>query len=102
MTGPTTDDVYQIAVDTVGSDRVELVADDCGYLTIVAVLPEGGSVADGSAMMVIGPESEGGYTWTSYSAQDYDHQPMMERYLTTDGDNTVATLGDAIRKQAAK
>jgi len=101
-TGPTTDDVYHIARDAVGDENVELVADDCGSLTLVAVLPEGGSVVDGSAMMVIGPGPEGGYTWTLYAAQDYDHQPMMERYLTTDGDSTVATLADEIRKQTAK
>ena len=63
------------------------------------MLTEGGSVVDGAAMMVIGPERDGGYTWTSYSAAEYGHQPMGERYLDTDGDSTVATLAEAIRAQ---
>lgn len=101
-TGPTTDDVYRIAIDAAGSGNVELVADDCGWLTLVAVLTEGGSVADGAAMMVIGAERDGGYTWTTYSAAEYDHQPMMEREITTDGDTTVGSLANAIRVQVAK
>ena len=91
-TGPTVDDVKRIAEDAAGVDSVELLADDCGYLNLVGV-----TLADGS-LMVIGPESEGGYTWSLYSAQDYNGQPLDERYLTTDGDSTIGTLADAIRK----
>lgn len=93
-TGPTTDDIVTIAGDIVGPENVEYTADECGYLTLVSA-----TFADGT-VMVIGPERDGGYTWTTYSAQDYDHQPMAERILDTDGDTTIASLADAIRKQA--
>lgn len=92
--GPTTDDIYRIACDTVDGDRIidaELVPDDCGSLTLVAI-----KFSDGTDM-IVGPEDDGGYTFSVYAKPDYDEQPMMERFLTTDGDTTVDTLADTIR-----
>ena len=93
-TGPTTEDVYKIAAyEAATPEAVELVADECGSLTLVSITAKDGTV------MVVGPEREGGYVWSTYSAAEYDEQPLMERYLTTDGDSTIATLADAIREQ---
>lgn len=90
----TADEVYRIALDTVDDDRImdaELVPDDCGSLTLVNV-----TFSDGTSM-VIGPEDEGGYTYSLYAANQYYAQPMMERYLSTDGDTTIDSLADTIR-----
>lgn len=88
----TTDDVYRIALDQLGTRGVadvNLVADDTGLLNFVGV-----EFADGS-VMIIGPDGDG-YTFSVYSAADYDEQPLAERYITTDGSDTLGSLAGDI------
>lgn len=94
----TADEVYRLALDLLDVDGVadvNLVADDCGVLTLVAV------EFDDDACLIVGPEDEGGYTFTAYSGPDYDGQPLAERVCDTDGDTTLDSLADAIRRRAA-
>ena len=92
----TTDDVYRIATDQLGTRGVadvNLTADDCGVLTLVAV-----EFADGG-VMVISPEGDG-YSFVSYTAAEYDEQPLAERVFSTDGDATLDSLPAKIRLHA--
>ncbi len=89
----TTDDVYRIATDQLGTRGVadvNLIADDTGFLNLVAV-----AFADGG-VMVISPEDDG-YSFVSYTAADHDEQPLAERVFSTDGDATLDTLPAKIR-----
>lgn len=89
----TTDEVYRIATDQLGAKGVadvSLTADDGGWLTLVGV-----EFADGGAM-IISPEDEG-YSFVSYTAADYDEQPLAERVFSTDGDDTLDSLPAKIR-----
>lgn len=90
----TTDEVYRVCCDTVDGDRVldaTLVPDDCGALTWVLV-----TFADGYEL-VVGPEAEGGYTFSAYCGMEYDEQPYAERFVTTDGDSDLGSLVERIR-----
>lgn len=85
------EEIYRIACDvTLPGEEVDFASDDCGELTFVSV-----TFKDGT-LMVIGAEPDGGYTWSSYTAEDYEQQPMMERFLTTDGDVNLESLPRAI------
>lgn len=95
-TGPTPDDVWQAAIEA--RDRrpleiasVEWMADDCGVRNLVAA-----TFADGR-VMVCGAEAEGGYSYTVYSGPVAD-----DNAVTTDGDDTIATLAEAIMAAAAQ